>query len=330
VDSRCFTLNSSLFYSAKVGCVGLPFIRASAFFPKKTQEAILGLKGRFLSFSPNFKSRGLSQLRVEWLKENVGLINASRRSLTRGLGLPVKLDEVMSSGLWAREAWYLSFEAERPLPSPLSEWSSRPLGYQYCRVEKVTKEIKKERSGVAAAFVASAWEPPIDDIDEWEYDLVQGCPNWSGFSYLRAFGRIKRARLLGLSLRNTQRYLKPDVSLFERANPRIHRVGVWRPCPTAVGGVDEDERQEPKGEGVEAEWCSLNTSFGLVAMRAPVGTVFENGEWVQRTLRSPDLPRYDSPYLRGPIVPPDCLTEHLPGRKVVFTRGPMRGMVCDR
>jgi hypothetical protein len=332
VDKRCFTLNSCLFYSEKEGVRGLPFLRAKAYFPVKEQEAILGLKGRFLSFCPNFRGRGLSQLRVEWLRENVGLINASRRSLTRGLGLPVKLDEVMSCGQWDREAWYLSFEAERPLPSRLSEWSSRPVGYRYCRVEEVTKEIKREQKEVAAAFVASAWEPPRDDIDEWNYDLVGACPNWSGFAYQRMSGRVKRARLLGLSVRNMRRFLRPDVKLFERASPRIHRFGVWRPCPVAVEQTRSNENlEEVKGEMVDSVWCSFQALDGMCLVACPVGLVErDDGSVGPGILRSPPCPAYDIPYLRGPCVPPDCLTENIPGRKVVFRDGPMRGMVFDR
>jgi hypothetical protein len=327
VDSRCFSLNSCLFYSSRRGADGLPFVRAKSFFPEKGQEAILGLKGRFLSFSPNLRGRRRSELRVQWLRENVGLINASRRSLTRGLGLPVKLDEVMAAGLWDREGWYLSFEAERPVPCPLSEWRGRPAGYQYCRVEKVTKEILREQKGVAEAFVKSAWEPPSGDC-EWEEDLVANCPNWNGFSYLRRLDKIKRAKLLGLSVANMKRYLRPSRDLFhERANPKLHRVGVWRPSQPTVESVQIQE--EERGEQVESSWCSLHTSIGLIAMPTPVGDVFEDGEWVRRTLRSDPPPRYGAPSHK-PIVPPDCLTQHSPGRKVVFRDGVMRGCVCDR
>jgi hypothetical protein len=318
VDKRCFTLNSCLFYAEKLGCRGLPFIRANSYFPVKDREAILGLKGRFLSFSCNFSASLRSELRVRWLKENIGLINASRRSLTRGLGLPVKLDEVMKAGCWDREAWYLSFESEKALPSPLSEWMSRPDGYQYCRVERISKEQKMLNREVAAAFVEAAWKPPSDDISGWEYNLVGGCPNWGGWAYQRRSGRVHRARLLGLSVANMRRFLKPRISLFERATPRIQRYGVWRPTVSR----STVERSEPEGE----DYLYSQSLFTVVNPFTGELTSAEFREW-DDCVPPPAYVSYS--VCGGPIVPPAELTLRSKGR-LVLGKGPLRGSVFKK
>jgi hypothetical protein len=102
---------------------------------------------------------------------------------------------------------------------------------------------------------------------------------------------------------------------------------VWRPSQTSSDPAEIQE--EERGEQVESSWCSLHTSIGMIAMPTPVGDVFENGEWVRRTLLSDPPPRYGAPEHK-PIPPPDCLTHHSPGRRVVFRDGVMRGCVCDR
>jgi len=219
----------------------------------------------------------------------------------------------MRAGLWDREAWYLSFEAERPLPSPLSEWTSRPAGYQYCRVEKITKEIRSLKKEVAMAFVAAAWEPPSGDEREWNNELVDGCPSWGGWAYQRRSGRLKRSKLLGLSRTNARRYLRPSLSLFERATPKIHRFGVWRPCLATRDTFVPDETQEM----VEIGSLSFMSTHGLIT--ASLG----ESRW------SPAAPAYRSDGLQesGPILPPSDLTQRVPGRTIVFRNGPLKGGV---
>nr|WPR16985.1 MAG: RNA-dependent RNA polymerase [Sjack associated botourmia-like virus 20] len=231
VDSRYFTVNSCLFKSLRRGSKSIPFIRSKAFFDVlRDRDSLHALSGRFFSFCPGFRGSRKAALQVRWLRENRPVIEGSLRSLTRGLGLPLKLGVIMDAGMWDREAWYLSLEAERPLPMPFSEWQRRPAGFVYHRVEKITKEIKEEQKLVANAFVEGAWLPPLDrdDTSLWNEKLREGCFNWSDWSYQRSFGSLKRAKLLGLSHQNAKRYLRPSRLLFDRSHPRLIRYGVWR------------------------------------------------------------------------------------------------------
>jgi hypothetical protein len=229
VDRTFFSLNSCLFSSGSKRVKIVPFIRSTSFFRKKEKEAILGLKGRFLSFAPGFYGQARTSARVAWLVENQSVVFASRRSLTRGLGLPVKLGELFESCLWEREAWYLSFESEKALPSPYSEWMRRPAGFTYHRVNKVDKEMRSQQRAVAEAFVAAAWLPARYNEGEWEEQLVGCAPEFSTWLHRKSRGLRRRARLLGLSTQNAKRFFSPDRKLFDRANPKLNRQGVWLP-----------------------------------------------------------------------------------------------------
>jgi hypothetical protein len=216
VNSRYFSLNSSLFKAGSRRVVVVPFIRSTALFSiKNGPDSILSLPGRFRSFCPGYSGIRRSLLRILWLRVNRSLIDASRRSLTRGLKLSLKLSEIQEAGLWDREAWYLSLESEKDLPSPLSEWMSRPTGYVFKRVSKLTKELREEQKEVGPAFVDAAWQPSHEvDRSDWEYNLVRGLPDWGGWFHQRSAGLVRRARLLGLSPSNTRRFLRPNVEIF--------------------------------------------------------------------------------------------------------------------
>lgn len=333
VDRRYFTLNSSLFAGTRSGCRAVPFIRAKSFFTLvKEKESIRGLVGRFFSFCPGFTGRRRSLLRTWWLRENRGLIMASRRSLSRGLGLPVKLDELMRSCLWDREAWYLSFPAERPLPSPFSEWSRRPKGYEYHRVYRVTKEIKNERRQVAAAFVAAAWEDPLGDEDRWEEDLVQGLPDFCAWSYQRRRGLIRRAELLRMSVPNTRRFLRPNRELFLQRPSKPPSKGVWRPAnPTraSFAALPAVERTGSVGESTTNEMDRWPVELVSHTVCGPDGSTL-TGELVGFPELFVDPPPAYSRYgglHAGPILPPSELTTPVPGRTIMFRHGCMSGFV---
>jgi len=246
VDRRYFSLNSRMFKANSKTIAVIPIVRSNTFFPEKTKEALLGLRGRFNTFCPGFFGTRRSALRVAWLRENSCLIEASRRSLTRGLGLAVRLEEVMSAGLWTREAWYLSFEAERPLPSSLSEWTRRPEGYEYYRVPKLTKKIRNAQKEVAPRFVDAAWLPRKEcDTDSWEKQLFEGTFEWGGWAYQRFSGNLKRVRLLGLSSRNVVRFLSPRRELFNRLACTLVKYGAWRKSTTC--GLETPNEISPDG-----------------------------------------------------------------------------------
>jgi len=242
-DCRYFSLNSSLFSARlKSKPFAVPIIRSTAVFGlSRDRDSIVTLKGRFRNaFQGGWSRRRLDELHVWWLKTNAGLINASRRSISRGLGLPVNLGVIMEAGLWDREAWYLSFVAEKALPSPFSQWMSRPDGWQYHRVEKVTKRDRARAGELAAAFVDAAWKPPRQDSegDMWEDDLVAGNPVWACPRLPERIRLRRKARLLKVSVREVRRKLRPKRSLFDPHACRATMCSVWRPerpCLVSVG-----------------------------------------------------------------------------------------------
>jgi len=229
VDGRYFSLNSSLFL-ARVNKVCLvPMVRSTAFGFRKDCGGVETLRGRFFSSFPGFFGSRRSDLRVEWLKKNAKWIVASGRSVTRGLGLPVGYPELVRSGLWEREAWHLSLSKEEPLPIKrcVLDQQRKPHGWELREVSVVTKEMKDVQREAGPEFVLCAWSNAslVDDGD-YRSRVSLGTPNWEGWKA----GRIslnRKARLLGLSVRNVVRYLAPRRNLLDRLPSRRKRV--WLP-----------------------------------------------------------------------------------------------------
>jgi len=197
-------------------------------FPKdKDPESVMGISGRFRSFCPGFSGTSKELLRTEFLRFNRSLIDVTRRSVSRGLGLPVTFPMIVNSGLWTREAWYLSLEVEKPIPAPFASWSNPPPGFKFIRVAERTKEISEAEEGLAAAFVEAAWMSPKGGVNDWFSELKLDSYDYGHWFHTRSHDLKKRAKLLGLSPRNTQRFLKPRRSLFKDEAWRANRVGVW-------------------------------------------------------------------------------------------------------
>lgn len=229
MSRRFFTLNSTLF-EGRDKVIALPFIRSTALFLKsRNSEMVMGLRGRYNSFCPGFTGEKRSGLRVQWLKLNRCMIDVTRRSITRGLGFPVTFDVLVRSGLWDREAWYLSLETESPIPAPISDWACKPIGYKHISVGKITKEMREIQKGVGAAFVASAWkdEAQVSD-DDWFKTMRINTFDHGYWLKRRSSGALKRAKLLGLSVANTRRFLRPSRSLFKDEYKAI-KFGLWVP-----------------------------------------------------------------------------------------------------
>lgn len=229
VNKKFFTLNSCLFEARKETVKALPFIRSTALFPKdKDPSSVMGLAGRYQSFCPGYSGVKRRHLRVAWLRFNRNLIDVTRRSVSRGLGLNVDYCMLVESGLWAREAWYLSLEKESPLPAPFSEWACPPVGFKYIRVPRVTDEIRLAGEGVSSAFVEAAWNRPEDKpTNEWFAEMREGTYDHGFWFESRSNGALRRAKLLKLSVRNAGRFLRPDRSLFDSRAHRLIRYGVW-------------------------------------------------------------------------------------------------------
>jgi hypothetical protein len=229
VNRRFFTLNSTLFEGRNDGPRLIPFIRSTALFPKsKDPEMVMGLRGRYNSFCPGFSGVKRSILRTEWLKLNRRLIDVTHRSVSRGLGLCVTFPELVNSGLWAREAWHLSLSVERAIPAPFSEWSCRPKGYKYIRVERITKELKSYSEGISAAWLDSAWEnKTVCTVNDWFAEMKSDTYDWGHWIESRSRGALKRAKLLKISVRNAERYLRPSRSLLKTDSFKSIKRSIW-------------------------------------------------------------------------------------------------------
>lgn len=191
-------------------------IRSTAFGYRSECGGVETLSGRFRSFAPSFFGDRRRILRTEFLKWNKKYVLASRRSLSRGLGLRVTKEEMMSAGLWARECHYLSLPegVEKPLPVKPSrlDQDHKPRGWSLRFVEHLTKEVREKSKEAGPAFVACAWtrpegilEPPSEK--EWRRQVSRTGYSWNN----TARPLPKFARLLGLSTRNAGRYLRPKI-----------------------------------------------------------------------------------------------------------------------
>jgi len=158
---RAFTLNSTPFWSCHSGAKMVGFLRSSAIFPRSSiSEQIVSLNSRFYSAGPGF---GRSRKRVVqrlFLDQNQKAIHASRRSLTRGLGINVDEEVIKDVGLWYRELFYLEQVEERnlpvvstPLPPGWKQVSSSWMSHDVC------EEWKRRWSD---ACVEHAWTSNYD------------------------------------------------------------------------------------------------------------------------------------------------------------------------
>jgi hypothetical protein len=122
VDARFFSLNSCWFRGFDRGCKLVPVVRSTALGLGQKGESD-SLKGRFSSFAVGFGLRKSEILQRLFLRLNSGMIHATNRSVTRGLGMYVSYEVLVESRMWARESFYLSMEKERPLPPKKNDLS---------------------------------------------------------------------------------------------------------------------------------------------------------------------------------------------------------------
>jgi hypothetical protein len=257
VNDRYFSLNSMLFKSGSERKPWMvPMIRSTAFGYRPLggpREGMDSLVGRFRSFCPGFYGDRRSILRTEFLRWNSKYVVMTRRSCTRGLGLPVRRSELIASGLWDRECFYLSLpkEAEKPLPARPSrlDQDRKPLGWELRPVERITKGLRRVMRRAGPLFVECAWSlrgvrPPEED-SEWVRRVQDGTFFW-GFDSSRKDIR-SRARLLGLSPSNARRYLRPRIYDEDLRKEGVYRRRVWLPerevtslSSAALLAVDDD------------------------------------------------------------------------------------------
>jgi len=188
VDCSIFTLNSCLFSASQFSVKSLPFIRAKALFG--TEEGYTSLPGRFKSFAPGFGTQRAFRLRSAFLRQNVGFISKSRRSLNRGLGMHVPLELLKLCRLWGREVDYLSLPKEKKPPPTKSMWEMQPEGYHIEHLEKKSNLNQEQQKELVNAVVSAAWKIPKVDMESYEV-LYDGGINRPAMKYRRG------AKLMG-------------------------------------------------------------------------------------------------------------------------------------
>jgi hypothetical protein len=149
------------------------------------------------------------------------------------LGLSVSKEELIGANLWERECFYLSLPdgVEKPLPvRPAKlEQERKPKGWSLQIVNTMTKEIREKAREAGPAFVGCAWSKPeglteMPTDKEWQRQVRESGYAWNGgfskraspFNVEASSQLLRNARLLGLSARNTSRYLRPKVVRFAR------------------------------------------------------------------------------------------------------------------
>jgi hypothetical protein len=220
VDRTYFSLNSSLFKASEKRVSQVPFVRGKAIWGSvEDSHPVMSLSGRWRSFCVGYSGYRKRMWRELWLRQNRSTILASRRSLTRGLGLSVSKTNLIDSGLWDRECFYLSFPdgVEKPLPPhpALVEQQRIPEGWSIRPVDRITKEHRKLQKELGALFVQCAWSPLSvnenmkEKIQSWRHRAFGNSIRWE-VNDRRSL--LSKARLLGLSRRNAVRYLRPRVT----------------------------------------------------------------------------------------------------------------------
>jgi len=212
VDRKIFILNSKLFAATSSRVMSLPFIRPKALFGRGEDDAFYSVTGRYNSFCPGYYGEKRFRLRCFFLRQNIGWIVRSRRSLYRGLGMRVDERILKTSRLWSREVGLLSLPREEKVYVPKSMWSVRPEGF-----EIAYSDVKmSEPPGLKEAIVACAWKK--GDVDDMDYD-----EEYIGGANPSKLDEPRLARLAGISARECRDLLSASAKRVweSRAPPRF-------------------------------------------------------------------------------------------------------------
>jgi len=102
-------------------------------------------------------------------------------------------------------------ERETALPvkrSTLDQVLRVPHDWLPRRVERITKKMRENMRGLGGAFVECAWSEVRGIFNDTDYrDRVDDSPNWLG----EQRDSRRQARLLGISVRNSRRFLRCDL-----------------------------------------------------------------------------------------------------------------------
>jgi hypothetical protein len=205
VDKKFFSLNSCFFRSA-LRCVRrVPIIRSTA-LGLGTRGESDSLQGRFRSYAVGFGRRRRDILDCLFLRVNSGMIHATNRSVTRGLGMYVSYETLVETRMWARENFYLSMEKERPLPPKKSDLSWHIFVPGWRRTfGSMTEEDREAQKQYAAESVDVVWSTvPVSAPDleaAYRYEVKEGTFSFS--TWLNEYKNSTRrwSRLMGVGRR---------------------------------------------------------------------------------------------------------------------------------
>jgi hypothetical protein len=233
-NSRFFTLNSALFEGLgnkdrRVGAAGVGFVRARAIWPgSSVAESTLSLSDRFHSVAPSMGRQRARVVREFFLRQNEKFVHASRRSITRGLGLSVDREMLHSLGMWHRELFYLEQPVERPLPVLVS--GGVPEGFVQVQASKIGPDLARQgEDRFKSALLHLAWTEPYDPKnfnDDAIFRRIREGASPYGINHFKGIGKVRR--MLRCSRRTLWKwvYLRCNESLFGRERSQRGKC-VW-------------------------------------------------------------------------------------------------------
>jgi len=229
VHSRGFTLNSTPFWSSpKKGAVAVGFVRASAIMKRaELSELIQSLSSRFYSSCAGFGRERRNAVRRFFVDYNQKPIHASRRSLTRGLGMLVDRKLLHDVGLWHRELYYLGQITERPIP-PLAA-GELPDGWIMVGKSLIPDgdiewwEREWQWSCTEHAWLSNFQLSELCEASKYQR-IIEGCPPYGLGSLIGS--RVRKMLKMTRSKVWKWVYSRADESVFGRLH-RDRGSGVW-------------------------------------------------------------------------------------------------------
>nr|WAK77888.1 MAG: RNA-dependent RNA polymerase [Botourmiaviridae sp.] len=228
VHRRGFTLNSTPFWAMSKGAKSVGYVRSSAIYKQgKVHELVQSMNGRYYSCCAGFGAVRRTAVRKFFLHHNQRAIHASRRSLTRGLGLSVGRATLHDLGLWHRELYYLEQVVERPVPSLTK--GALPEGWHRLSENVVPIEDRDYWDAEWQwACVEHAWcadFEPSEFADETSYlKIIEGCPPYGLGSLIGS--RVRKMLKMSRSRVWKWVYRRQNESVFGRISWNRGK-GVW-------------------------------------------------------------------------------------------------------
>jgi len=165
-------------------------IRSKAFFTKAENLAALG--GKYTSAFLGFGGKPRARLRARFLRWHCSTVRASRRSITRGLGLSASVMTLRLAGMWEREKFYLSLDHEEPLPAAPTDilWDSVPEGWDRFRTSFLDRRFRKLVRDAQDVFMQlllqKTWTPQFVEGTKEKHDTYWCRVRERSFNFSRA------------------------------------------------------------------------------------------------------------------------------------------------